>query len=38
MLGDYLRRMLNQEYSLLYEDEAIRVYGRRLVLSSIAPK
>ena len=33
-VGDYLRSMLIQEYSLLYEDEAIRVYGRR----SIAPK
>jgi hypothetical protein len=28
-LGDYLRSMLAQEYSLVYEDQAIRVYGRR---------
>ena len=30
-LGDYLRGMLTQEYTLLYEDQAIRVYGRRPV-------
>ena len=28
-LGDYLRSMLAQEYSLVYEDQALRVYGRR---------
>jgi len=28
-LGDYLRRMLTREYMLVYEDQAIRVYGRR---------
>ena len=28
-LGDYLRSMLTREYMLVYEDHAIRVYGRR---------
>jgi hypothetical protein len=28
-LGDYLRAMLSQEYALVYEDQSIRVYGRR---------
>jgi hypothetical protein len=29
-LGDYLRSLLTQEYALAYEDQAIRVYARRL--------